>query len=172
MKYATSIRNRRGAFATAAVGALLLAEAAGAQVSPAIAASGTLTQTEIISAEVSFAGPNVIIEQTSAGVISGTLSGTFVNSFTVVLHPNGQFNAHGTSVCVCTVDGKEGLLVTVVTDTGENVDGTPTFTGRSVIKGGTGELSGLRGVLQIEGTVNLMTGLSTTNYSGEIHFQP
>ena len=174
MKHTASIRkrNRAGTVATAAVVALLLAGGVGAQVSPATPASGTITQTELISLEVRSAGPNVILEQTSSGVVSGTLSGTFVDSFTVVLHPNGGFNAQGTLICACTVDGKEGLLALVFSDTGELVDGTPTFSGRDVIIGGTGELSGLRGVLQLEGTVDLMTGLSTTNYSGEIHFLP
>jgi hypothetical protein len=113
-----------------------------------------------------------MMELMKAGIVTGTLSGTFVDSFTVVIHPTGRFNAHGTLVCGCTVDGKQGLLTLSFSDTGETVDGTPTFNGRDVIKGGTGELSGLRGVLQFEGTVDLMTGLSTSNYSGEIHFEP
>jgi hypothetical protein len=73
---------------------------------------------------------------------------------------------------MCTVEGKEGLLALVFSDTGETVDGTPTYSGRSVITGGTGELSPFRGILQTEGTVNLTTGLSMTNYSGEIRFLP
>jgi hypothetical protein len=43
------------------------------------------------------------------------------------------------------------------------------FSGRAVITGGTGELSGLRGVLQIEGTVDLVTGLSEYDYVGWVH---
>jgi hypothetical protein len=172
MTHAASVRNRLGAVATAAVVALSIAGAAGTQVSPPMAASGTVIQTALISEEVRLAGQNVIFETKHSGVSTGTLSGTVVMSFTVVLHSNGSFIAHGTTTCMCSVDGKEGLLVTVVTDTGEFVNGTPTYSGREVIVGGTGELSGLRGVLQIEGTVDLTTGFSTTNYSGEIQFHP
>ena len=46
------------------------------------------------------------------------------------------------------------------------------FAGRAVINGGTGALSGLRGVLQIEGTVDVTTGLATYGYAGDIHFGP
>src|SRR5262245_21762489 len=173
MRHRASIRNRGGAVATAAVVASLAAGAVGAaQAAPPLAASGTITQTQNISEEARLAGPNVILELSKAGIVTGTLSGPFVDSFTVVLHPTGRFSAHGTLVCDCTVDGKQGLLTLSFSDTGETVDGTPTFTGRDVIKGGTGELSGLRGVLQFEGTVDLTTGLSTSNYSGEIHFEP
>jgi hypothetical protein len=150
-----------------AVVALSLAGAAGAQ-SSAMPASGTVTQTQIISDEIRFVGPNVVRELTIAGSVSGTLSGTSVDSFTVVIHPNGRFEAHGKTVCVCTVDGKQGLLTLVLSDTGEFVNGTPIFNGRYVINGGTGELSGFRGVLRLNGIVDLSTGLSTINYAGEI----
>jgi hypothetical protein len=145
----------------------LLPAGAGAQ-----EAIGTFTQTGIISLESRSTGPNLILEQMSTGVATGTLSGTFVDNFTVVIQPNGQFSAQGTLTCMCTVEGKEGLLALVLTDTGEIVNGTPTFSGRDVIKGGTDELADLRGVLQFEGTVDLTTGLSTSTYSGEIHFHP
>jgi hypothetical protein len=136
------------------------------------AASGTVTQTAVLSEEVRFAGPNVILETTIAGTISGTLSGTVEDSFRLVIHPNDTFTAQGTTICVCTVDGRSGTLELRLTDTGEIVDGTPVFTGRSVIQRGTGELAGLRGVIELEGTVNLMTGLSTIDYSGWIRFGP
>ena len=73
---------------------------------------------------------------------------------------------------MCTVDGKQGLVALALSDTGEFVNGTPVFIGRYVINGGTGELSGLRGVLQLTGTVDLSTGLSTIDYSGKIHSHP
>jgi hypothetical protein len=64
------------------------------------------------------------------------------------------------------------LLVLALSDTGETADSRPTFSGRNVIKGGTGERSGLSGVLQFQGTVDLATGLSASDYSGEIQFHP
>lgn len=118
------------------------------------------------------AGPNVIIEQTTVGFVSGTLSGTFEDTFKVVLHPNGRFTAHGSGSCECAVNGVSGVIEYVTSDTGQEIDGIPTFEGRQVITDATGGLSGLRGVLQIEGTVDIGTGLATIDYSGAIHTHP
>ena len=137
------------------------------------AASGSFTQTAITSLDVETAGPNTILHQTAVGTLTGTLAGQFDNKLKVVIHPNGKFNAHGTITCVCTVDGKQGVLELVGGDTGELVSPTlAVFAGRLVINGGTGALSGLRGVLQIEGTVDVTTGLATYGYTGDIHFDP
>jgi hypothetical protein len=153
---------------------MLLAGAVGvAQASPPMAASGNFTQTEITSLEVRVAGPNTIIELTSEGLVGGNLSGSYKDSLKVVIHPNGLFTAHNRITCECTVEGKEGVLELVVVDTGEPVSPTTAiFKGTAVIKGATGELSGLRGVFQVEGTVDLLTGLSTYTLSGQIHFDP
>ena len=144
-----------------------------AQSAQHMVASGTYAQSAITSLDVRLAGPNTIIEQTSMGSMAGTLSGTFTDEVRVVIHPNGRFNAKFTITCECTVDGKQGVLELNATDTGQMVGpGLAAFNGRAVIKGGTGELSGLRGVLDIEGTVDLASGLATTSYSGNIHFRP
>jgi hypothetical protein len=143
---------------------------AAAQASPHAVATGTFTQTAVSSLEVRPAGPNTILEQTSMGTVTGTLSGTYEDDLRVVIHPNGRFNAKFTITCQCTVEGKGGVLELVASDTGELVSPTlASFAGRAVITGGTDELSTLRGVLEIEGTVDLMTGLSTYTYSGRIH---
>jgi len=144
-----------------------------AQTSPHTGAGGTFNQTAITSLDVRLAGPNTVLEQTAEGSISGTLTGTFEDRLKVVIHPNGRFNAHFTITCACMVEGKEGVLEIVAGDTGELVSpNLATFAGRAVINGGTGELSGLRGVLWIEGTVDVASGLSTYAYSGKIHFHP
>lgn len=138
-----------------------------------LAASGTFTQTGITSLVPSTAGPNTIIEQTSVGVLSGTLSGTWEDQIRVVIHPNGGFNASFRITCACTVDGKSGTLEIRAQDRGKLVSPTTgAFKGRAVILSGTDELAGLRGSLRIEGTVDLTTGLSTYDYSGTIHFTP
>ncbi|HSA55602.1 MAG TPA: hypothetical protein VLE53_07845 [Gemmatimonadaceae bacterium] len=138
-----------------------------------VAASGSVNQTAITSLDVQTAGGNTILDQTAVGAISGTLTGHFEDDLRVVLHPNGKFDAHFTITCTCTVDGKFGVLEIVAGDTGELVSPTlASFAGRAVIKGGTGALSGLRGVLQIEGTVDVTTGLATYAYTGDIHFEP
>ena len=138
-----------------------------------VAASGTFAQSAITSLDVRTAGGNTILAQTSNGSISGTLSGPFQDDLKVVIHPNGKFNAQFTMTCTCTVDGKSGVLEIVASDRGELVSPTlASFAGRAVIKRGTGDLAGLHGVLQIEGTVDVTTGLSTYGYSGTLHWQP
>lgn len=153
--------------------ALLLVGAIGAaHASPPTAASGTFTQEAPTGFAIRFAGPNVIVEQATKGSVSGTLTGTFEDSLRVVIHPNGRFTAKGTITCQCAMDGKEGTLALVVVDNGEEINGVPTFAGRAVITGATGELAGLRGVLEVEGAVDQTTGLSTFSYSGQIHLHP
>lgn len=166
-------KKRVGVLATAAAVALLVGTVGVAQASPPTAAEGTFTQTGITGFELRFAGPNTIIEQTTAGSVSGTFTGSFEDSLKVVIHPNGLFNAQGTTTCECAVEGKEGVLEFVVVDTGEPAGpDSATFEGRAVITRATGELSGLHGVLEVEGTVDLLSGLSTLTYSGQIHFHP
>jgi hypothetical protein len=148
-------------------------EASPSLASVKIAASGSFVQSAITSLDAQTAGGNTILSQTSNGVISGTLSGPFEDDLKVVIHPNGKFNAHFTMTCTCTVDGQSGVLKIVANDGGEMLSPSlAAFAGRSTITGGTGDLSDLRGVLQIEGTVDLTTGLSTYSYSGNLHRQP
>jgi hypothetical protein len=152
--------------------AAAVTQAANPTASPLTLASGTLMQTGVISEDVPVAGPNTIVELTIAGTINGTLSGTTEDRFRLVIHPNGKFTAQGTTICVCTVEGRSGILELLLTDTGEILDGVPVFKGRWVIRRGRDELSGLRGVLQVEGEVDLMTNLSIIEYSGWIKFHP
>ncbi|HUF29070.1 MAG TPA: hypothetical protein VMM77_00295 [Gemmatimonadaceae bacterium] len=141
-----------------------------AHAAPPTAAAGTFTQTGITSLQVRQAGPNTILEQTSSGWVSGTLSGSYTDNIRVVIHPNGRFNAHFTIRCECTMAGEQGNVDLVASDKGELVSPThATFAGRATITGGTAELSDLRGVLEIEGTVDLLSGLSVYTYSGRIH---
>lgn len=159
--------------ATAAAVAMVVVAAAGVAVgSLPTAASGTVTQEAITGFELRLAGPNIVIEQSTTGSVSGTLIGTYEDSFTVVIHPDGRFNARGTLTCQCTVGGDQGLLELVVTNTGQEIDGVPTFEGRYVIKGGSGDLSGLSGVLDFGGSVDVPSGLSTITYSGRVHSHP
>jgi hypothetical protein len=160
--------------ATASAAALLLVGAAGvAQASPPTAASATFTQTALTSSQVQFAGPNIIIEQTKQGSVIGTLSGSFEVSLRLVIHPDGRSTAQANVTCQCTVDGKEGVLELKVMSTGQITSPTTAvFKGSAVITGGTGELSGLSGVFDMQGTVDLASGLATETYSGQIHFDP
>ena len=137
------------------------------------AASGVFNQTAITSLDVQTAGGNTILDQTSVGTISGTMTGHFADKIKVVIHPNGKFNASFTITCSCTVNGKFGVVEFVGNDTGELLSPTlAAFAGRLVINGANGDLTGLHGVLQIEGTVNVTTGLATYSYTGDIFFAP
>lgn len=133
------------------------------------AATGTFKQDAVTGLEVRQAGPNTILEQTSVGSVSGTLSGSYTDDIRVVIHPNGRFNAHFTIRCECTVEGETGIVELVASDRGQIVSSTlAAFAGRAIITGGTADLSDLRGVLQIEGTIDLSSGLSEYTYSGWI----
>lgn len=133
-------------------------------------ASGTFTQTAVTGLEIRTDGPNTIFEQTSEGAVSGTLSGSYQDRLRVLIHPSGRFNVHFTITCQCSVNGESGVVELVASDRGEIVGPTTAaFAGRAVIRGGSDDLSDLRGVLAIEGTVDLASGLSTYGYSGRIH---
>jgi hypothetical protein len=152
---------------------LLVSVVDAVQASSPTDASGTSTQTAITSLEVWSAGPNTIFEQTTMGFLSGALTGTFEDSYKIVIHPNGRFNAQGTITCNCTVEGKSGVLKLKLVDSGGIISpDTATLAGRAVIIGGNGELADLRGVFTVEGVVNIQSGLATFNYSGQIHFHP
>jgi hypothetical protein len=143
---------------------------AAAQAAAHTAASGTFSQTGITGLEVRQAGPNTILEQRSTGSVSGTLSGSYTDEIRVVIHPDGRFNAHFTIRCACTVAGQQGIVELVASDRGRLLSPTlASFAGRATITGGSGDLSGLRGVFAIEGTIDLVTGLSTYTYEGRIH---
>lgn len=162
----------RRVISMSAAAVLLVGPVGVAQASPPTPASGTITQTSAIPQDVRFVGPNIILESAIEANVSGTLSGTWDETLRVVIHANGRFSAHGTTTCLCTVDGKTGDVELVVSDTGQTVDGIPTFQGRYVITRATGELAGLRGILHMEGSLDPTTGLSTITYSGQIHLHP
>jgi hypothetical protein len=144
-----------------------------AKAAPSAAASGTITQNEITSLDVRLAGPNTMLKQTSRGVFAGTLAGSFEDELSVSIHPNGTFTAQFTLTCTCTVDGKEGVLTITAADRGEMVNpNLARFSGRAVIQDGTDELAGLRGGFDIEGTVDVASGLSHYTYAGPIRFLP
>ena len=135
----------------------------------AVAAAGEFTQTSIMSLEVSAAGPNTIIDQTSEGVITGTIQGTFEDDLHVVIRENGTFNTTFKIICQCEIGGQSGTLEFSATDTGEMTSPTgASFSGRAVISKATGDLAGTTGMLEIGGTVDLASGLSTYAYSGTV----
>jgi hypothetical protein len=153
--------------------AAAIAEVSNAMAPARIAANGTFTQTGITSLEVTNPGQNTVIEQISVGVISGTISGAYEDRLKVVIHPNGRFTTHFTISCECTVNGKQGTVEMVAQDDGQLTSpAVAAFAGRAIITGATGQLTGLGGVLAIEGAVDVPSGLSTYDYSGSIRLRP
>lgn len=145
---------------------LLIGEA---QASPPAPASGNYGVTVITGFSTRAAGPNTIIEQTTSGTITGTLSGTFEDEIKAVVHPNGVVGAQGTFTCACMVAGRSGTLKLVQVSIGEFA--AEAFEGHAVIVSATGDLRSLHGVLELEGTVG-PNGFATVSYSGGIHFEP
>ena len=86
----------------AAIG-LLFASSGIAYGSQPGAVSGTYSVTTITSFSLSPVGANTFIQQTTAGVFSGTLAGTFEDELKAIVHPNGLVAAQGTLTCVCTI---------------------------------------------------------------------
>lgn len=140
-----------------------------AQGSQPAAASGTFAVLSITSFVARPVGGNTFIEQTTAGVFSGTLTGTFEDEISASVHPNGVVGARGTITCTCTFAGKSGTLEFVQVSTGDFA--AQAFEGRAIITRGTGDLSGLQGVLQLNGTVD-PNGLATVDYVGHLHDHP
>lgn len=155
-----------------AVAALTLGTFGVALASPPVAASGTITQTHVVAFDARLVGPNLILEQTVLGTFDGTLSGTFEDNLRVVIRPDGRFTGRGSGSCACTVNGLQGMVEYIISDAGLQVDGVPTFRGQQVVTGATGALTDLQAVLEIAGTVDVGTGLSTIAYSGAFHLHP
>lgn len=158
----------RWLIAVLAVVGLLLGAGGTAHASQPEAASGTFTVSAITSFSLRPAGQIAIIEQTTTGVFAGTLTGTFEDAIKAVVNPtaNKVVQGLGAGTCVCTVEGKSGTVDYVFSSRGP-FDGQ-SFLGRMVISGGTGDLSGLHGVLDLDGTVD-QNGLATVNYEGQFH---
>ena len=134
-----------------------------------IDAAGTFTQTGITTLDVRMIGGVTILEQTSFGVVDGTLDGTFEDSLHVVIFPNGTFASSFRLMLDCELDGATGQVTMKAADIGRLVDPTTgEFAGVAGILEAAGDLAGLGGAFRIQGTVDLTTGLSTYSYEGTL----
>lgn len=138
-----------------------------AKASPPAAAHTTMTVTAITGFAATPAGANTFIHQTTEGVFTGALIGTFEDELKGVVHPNGRVTAQGTITCECTIEGRSGTLSFVQVSSGDFA--SQTLEGRAVITGGTGDLANLHGTFDMEGTVD-PNGLATITLTGQIHF--
>ena len=80
----------------------LAADAVGGPPAPATG-TGTIQTTEVVS--VRSAGPVVITEFTQTGIVTGTLSGTFVEDVRVVQHRDGRITFGGSATITGTAAG-------------------------------------------------------------------
>jgi hypothetical protein len=126
-------------------------------------ASGTLlshTQTLIRSADGNF-----FFNAVDVVVLTGGVTGTATDTYTLTAHPDGSITGHGIETCsACTIGGQTGGYTEVFSFTA-----TPnfaTFAGQFAILSGSGGLSGLRG----EGTFQGAGFSETIDLS--YHFEP
>jgi hypothetical protein len=99
-----------------------------------------------------------------AGVVTGEITGTFTERLTIVTHPDGSQNLHGSATCTCVVAGRTGTLVF------DNIAGTTNPAGVSeahYVLAGSGGLAGLhgQGTAIVSPTPRGLLGIYTAQYS-------
>jgi hypothetical protein len=99
-----------------------------------------------------------------AGVVTGDIAGTFTEQLTIVTHPDGSQNLHGSATCTCVVASRAGTLVF------DNIAGTTNPAGVSeahYVLSGSGGLAGLhgQGTAIVSPTPGGLLGVYTAQYS-------
>jgi hypothetical protein len=136
---------------------------------PPIAGGGTFIQiSNTLNAPPRVAAGNTFFSLTTTFLDTGTLSGTEVDVFTFVTHPDGNTTFHGTATFTgdIVVGGSvvaSGTSQFVLEGTGEGAS----FEGALTIQSGTGGLANLRGHGTFVGTL----GVGGT-YTLDFHFEP
>ncbi|GAC1653244.1 MAG: hypothetical protein NVS9B1_02090 [Candidatus Dormibacteraceae bacterium] len=117
---------------------------------------------------IRFAGPDLIVEETTPAVIGGSISGAVTFTETDVIHPDHSFTFHGLMTCDCTVAGRSGRMLI-------NVAGSSAADGAShghfEVVDARGGLAGLTG----EGTLAqtpAQAAAGSGTYSGDLRFTP
>ena len=151
--------------------ALLLVAVLSTSIAPAFAsdksqASGSFLDTAVLSSEVTQSGATLIFDQTNAGTITGTLSGSYVTVVHLTLNLlTGKAVYEALDTCTCIVDGKLGTL-------SFQEHGTITLgyqlNSQATTEGGTNQLVNLNGKIILQGFVFTASGLTMGTYAGEI----
>jgi hypothetical protein len=134
-----------------------------------IAGGGSFIQvSSTLNAPPRVADGNTFFSLTVTFVDSGTLSGTEVDVFTFVTHPNGNTTFHGVATFTgdIVVGGSvvaSGTSHFVIKGTGEGAS----FQGGLTILSGTDGLANLRGQGTFEGTLGV-----GGSYTLDLHFEP
>jgi hypothetical protein len=144
--------------------ALGLGAAANAQAADPVA-TGTWMLVNHTQTPIGSAGGNQYFYVVESPAYVGGLTGTAVDRYLLVVHSDGSFNAEGVETCdYCTIGGRSGDYVATFTF---SASGTQQHS-RLVFQGGTGGLTGLRGVGSFE--VTQTTPVTGGTYAYGYHF--
>jgi Protein of unknown function (DUF3224) len=138
--------------------------AGGAPASPPATVSGSYVYTDSWFESFRSAGGNAIIELRATVEYTGTFTGTSTVQGKLIAHADGSANFHDVEVFTGTVNGVPG---TVTLNLAGSNDSALNVTATSTIVSATGGLAGLRGTLNLVGTVRIPQGPVGT-YSGQI----
>ena len=138
--------------------------AGGAPASPPPTVSGSYVYTDSWFESFRSAGGNTMIELRATVEYTGTFTGTSMVQGKLIAHADGSANFHDVEVFTGTVNGVPG---TVTLNLAGSNDSALNVTIRSTIVSATGGLAGLRGELNLAGTVRIPQGPVGT-YSGQI----
>ena len=86
--------------------------------------TGFIGGTSFTFTSTSFADSNTIYTITVTTLLTGTLTGSGVDYATLIVHPDGSFNAQHLSTCNCKVNGLSGVLSSVFNLSGSLVTQT------------------------------------------------
>ena len=131
---------------------------------PPTIASGTFIYTDSYFESFRTASGNVVIELVATAEYTGTFAGTSVVRGTIVVHADGSANFRDVEIFTGTVNGVPGTVTFRLT--GSN-DSDLDVRATNTIVEATGELSGLQGVLSLQGSVHFPEG-PYGSYTGQI----
>jgi hypothetical protein len=157
------LMNRVLPFAVAGLAMAVLSSPVAA--STPIPATGTFSIT-ITPQTVSFDGGNTFISYSLLETITGTVSGTRVGAGTLVVHPDGTFDAQDSGIFTGTIDGVAGTANLAVTATG--IFGV-SVTGQALATAGAGGLTGAQSLVHFNGAATSPVSFAGT-YSGQAQF--
>jgi hypothetical protein len=136
-----------------------------------LTASGTWTDQNLVSLTTSTLPGGITVEQaTITGVITGTVSGTYRTTSTVVVPSPAQAYYYAVDYCTCTIGGRGPYLITF------NELGSLTLSplGYYVLASSAFAASGSPRYsisIQLAGTLDPLTDLSAGSYSGTYTYQ-
>ena len=156
---------RRFLFVLSGSAAVVAATTSAAAASPPQAISGEVRYLSSSFNRVTVDGGNTIIDLSATVSYSGTFTGTSTLHGRLIIHPSGSANAHDVEVFTGTVDGVPGAATLNL-----NLSSDPALvvTGKDVIVGASGGLTGLHGMLTVHAQVfdKLVGPIGT--YGGQI----